>query len=173
MNGRTFRPIENKLLPPDLAPSPALAISRNDLLISRANTRELVGGASVAERDHPTLMLCDKLYRVRFEYKQACPQFVSFYLGSTAVRGQLELDATGASASMVNIRQSAIMELVIAAPPFEVQRNIVQALARELAKLDTLTIEAQRAIGLLQERRTALMSAAVTGQIDMRGAVAA
>jgi type I restriction enzyme S subunit len=39
------------------------------------------------------------------------------------------------------------------------------------AKFDTLTTEAQRAIDLLQERRTALISAAVTGQIDVRGAV--
>ena len=37
-------------------------------------------------------------------------------------------------------------------------------------KFDTLTAEAQRAIDLLQERRTALISAAVTGQIDVRGA---
>ena len=39
----------------------------------------------------------------------------------------------------------------------------------ELGKFDTLTAEAQRAIDLLQERRTALISAAVTGQIDVRG----
>ena len=38
----------------------------------------------------------------------------------------------------------------------------------ETAKFDTLTAEAQRAIALLQERRTALISAAVTGQIDVR-----
>ena len=36
------------------------------------------------------------------------------------------------------------------------------------AKFDTLTAEAQRAIDLLRERRTALISAAVTGQIDVR-----
>ena len=38
----------------------------------------------------------------------------------------------------------------------------------ELCKFDTLTTEAQRAITLLQERRTALISAAVTGQVDVR-----
>ena len=169
VNGGTFRPSENKLLPPDLEPLPTLSISRHDLLISRANTRDLVGGAAVVERDYPNLMLCDKLYRVRFDPMQACTQFVSLYLRSTAVRGQIELGATGASDSMVNIGQSAIMDLVIAAPPLEEQRNIVQALDHELSKRDTLTTEAQRAIDLLQERRTALISAAVTGQIDVRG----
>jgi type I restriction enzyme S subunit len=47
---------------------------------------------------------------------------------------------------------------------------MVSYLDAELAKLDTLTAEAQRAIDLLQERRTALISAAVTGQIDVRKA---
>ena len=55
-------------------------------------------------------------------------------------------------------------------PPLPEQRQIVEFLGAELAKLDVLTTEAQRAIDLLQERRTALISAAVTGQIDVRGA---
>ena len=46
---------------------------------------------------------------------------------------------------------------------------IVDFIEGETFKLDTLTAEAQRAIALLQERRTALISAAVTGQIDVRG----
>jgi type I restriction enzyme S subunit len=53
-------------------------------------------------------------------------------------------------------------------PPYSEQREIVAFLDRETAKFDALTAEAQRAIDLLQERRTALISAAVTGQIDVR-----
>ena len=53
------------------------------------------------------------------------------------------------------------------------QRAICAFLQAETTKLDTLTTEAQHAIDLLQERRTALISAAVTGQIDVRSAVAA
>ena len=54
------------------------------------------------------------------------------------------------------------------APPPPEQTQIAAFLDSELAKFDTLTAEAQRAIDLLQERRTALISAAVTGQIDVR-----
>ena len=46
--------------------------------------------------------------------------------------------------------------------------EIVAGIVEVLTKLDTLTDEAQRAIGLLQERLTTLISAAVTGQIDVR-----
>lgn len=53
-------------------------------------------------------------------------------------------------------------------PPVQEQHKIVAFLHIESAKFDTLTTEAQRAIDLLQERRTALISAAVTGQIDVR-----
>ncbi len=57
----------------------------------------------------------------------------------------------------------------VALPPIDEQSAIIKHLDVELAKFDTLTVEAQRAIDLLQERRTALISAAVTGQIDVRG----
>ena len=46
------------------------------------------------------------------------------------------------------------------------------ALRRTLPYPHPLTAEAQRAIDLLQERRPALISAAVTGQIDVRSSVA-
>jgi type I restriction enzyme S subunit len=168
VNGGTLNTAENKVLPADLEPIPALGISAGDLLISRANTRELVGSAAVAVKDHSKLLLCDKLYRLRLQPDLCCPTFLSLYLGSSVVRGRIELGATGASASMVNIGQSIILELEVAVPTIEEQRNIVACLGRETAELDALTAEAERGIELLQERRTALISAAVTGKIDVR-----
>ena len=69
---------------------------------------------------------------------------------------------------MVNIGQSVILELSIAIASIEEQSQILSSIQREIVKLGTLTAEAERAIELLQERRTALISAAVTGQIDVR-----
>src|SRR5690606_21276924 len=65
VNGGVFNPMENKALPDSLRPEIELTIREGDLLISRANTRELVGRAAVAERNFPNLLLCDKLYRLR------------------------------------------------------------------------------------------------------------
>lgn len=67
-----------------------------------------------------------------------------------------------------NVNQDILRSLRVACPDFTEQSAIVAFLDAELAKFDTLTAEAQRAIDLLQERRTALISAAVTGQIDVR-----
>ena len=61
--------------------------------------------------------------------------------------------------------------LPVPIPPRREQTEIVARLIAHLGKLDTLTTEAERAISLLQERRTALISAAVTGKIDVRGLV--
>jgi type I restriction enzyme S subunit len=58
-------------------------------------------------------------------------------------------------------------------PPVSEQDEIAAFLDQESSRFHALTTEAQRAIDLLQERRTALISAAVTGQIDVRGLVEA
>jgi type I restriction enzyme S subunit len=69
---------------------------------------------------------------------------------------------------MKKIGQGTIREFVIPLPPLPEQHAIATFLDTETSRLDLLTTEAQRAIDLLQERRTALISAAVTGQIDVR-----
>ena len=70
--------------------------------------------------------------------------------------------------SVPHISPTQICNFVIPIPPRGEQDAIIEFVGRETAKLDTLTAEAQRAIDLLQERRSALISAAVTGQIDVR-----
>jgi type I restriction enzyme S subunit len=62
-----------------------------------------------------------------------------------------------------------VREFRIGVPPIAEQTAIAAFLDRETAKIDTLVVEAQGAIALLKERRSALISAAVTGQIDVRG----
>ena len=76
-------------------------------------------------------------------------------------------DTTGVSVPHISPEQ--INNFVIPIPPVSEQVAIVAFVGIESAKFDTLTAEAQRAIDLLQERRTALISAAVTGKIDIRG----
>jgi type I restriction enzyme S subunit len=60
------------------------------------------------------------------------------------------------------------MELPVLLPPEEEQTLILIFLNAEMKKLDTLRKEALCAVDLLKERRSALITAAVTGQIDVR-----
>ncbi|NHZ79550.1 restriction endonuclease subunit S [Massilia sp. CCM 8695] len=169
VNGGVFRPMENKKLPPGLEPVPAYSLKRGDLLISRANTRELVGSAAAVGTDFDNLMLCDKLYRLRLDNARCTPFYLAAYLGTPQARSQIELDATGASSSMLNIGQSAILDLLAPMPSVKEQNEIREFLRTETERLDTLNVVAERAIVLLKERRSALIAAAVTGQIDVRG----
>jgi type I restriction enzyme S subunit len=69
-----------------------------------------------------------------------------------------------------NIGMGVIENLAVTVPPLEEQQIIAAFLDSETAKFDTLTAEANRAIALLQEHRSAMISAAVTGKIDVRQA---
>ena len=75
------------------------------------------------------------------------------------------------SANLASISSTNIMELPVVLPPLIEQQQILMDISDQRAKIDTLTAEAQRGIELLKERRTALISAAVTGKIDVRSAL--
>jgi type I restriction enzyme, S subunit len=74
-------------------------------------------------------------------------------------------------ATVESIEQTYLAETIIAIPDLLESAVIIKYLEVELAKFDSLASYAYRAIKLLQERRSALISAAVTGQIDVRGLV--
>lgn len=75
--------------------------------------------------------------------------------------------------SVPHISPSQIASFPITMPSRGEQEEIVAFLDAETARIDALTEEASAAIALLQERRAALISAAVTGKIDTRDIVAA
>ncbi len=76
------------------------------------------------------------------------------------------------STNLASISSSNIMELPVLLPPLNEQGAVLAFMAKQTSQADTLITEARTAITLLQERRTALISAAVTGQIDVRGLAA-
>jgi len=96
--------------------------------------------------------------------------FISLWLGTHLVRKLISL--TSVQSAQPNLSMEDLGNIPFPVPPFRELNEILVFLATETAKFDTLTAEAQRAIDLLQERRTALISAAVTGQIDVRGVCA-
>ncbi len=95
------------------------------------------------------------------------PEFLLYVL-----RGmKTEFDRLMMGSTHQTIYMPDIAKLAMALPPSGEQAEIIQFLDVEIAKLDTLKSEANRAITLLKERRSALIAAAVTGQIDVRGVV--
>ena len=81
----------------------------------------------------------------------------------------IDLTPIVSGAAQPKLTIAALNSLKIAVPPTEAERAEIEThVANEAVRHDTLSSEAQQAINLLKERRTALISAAVTGQIDVR-----
>jgi len=169
VNGDDFCAREQKALPSDVSPLPEYEIGPGDIIMSRGNTLELVGMAAFVREVRPQLLLSDLLYRFRARPESALGEFITLSLRSPHVRFQIERAATGTSASMKKIGQSVIREFLIALPPLEEQRGIVSRVRSATLVLDRLLAETGLAIDLLRERRAALITAAVTGQIEVRG----
>ncbi|KGO99840.1 restriction endonuclease subunit S [Novilysobacter defluvii] len=75
------------------------------------------------------------------------------------------------STNLASISSTNVMELPVLLPPHVEQVEILDFIQDESARIDALRAAGRQAVGLLQERRSALIAAAVTGQIDVRGAV--
>ena len=82
-------------------------------------------------------------------------------------------DQVGTAATLAYVNQEGFANFPIAVPPRHEQARIVAELSSVLVGLDSLTAEALRGIALLNERRSALIAAAVTGKIDVREAAQA
>jgi type I restriction enzyme S subunit len=166
VNSMSFDSGENKELPQKLDPKKELRIESGDILMSRANTRELVGSCAIAEDPAPKLILCDKLYRIDINESVCLSKYLVYVLNSAIARNQIELDASGASSSMVNISQKFVKGMKVPLPPFEEQKQIVDELDKEIERNGELQDNFSSLLQALEEKRQALITAAVTGQID-------
>lgn len=168
VNGWLFRSLEHKTLPKNLAPRPELEVREGDLLVSRANSPELVGSAAIVSNAATRLLLCDKLYRLRLDTRLVSPEFALLTLRSKAARIHYSSRSNGASASMQNISQETVRTLPIPLPSLTRQAEVVEKFEKQKTMLSKTIKAVNGSIVRLKEYRSALITAAVTGQIDVQ-----
>ena len=95
-----------------------------------------------------------------------------FYLNTLTDFYWKWIESIQIQATIQNVSADKYNSFVIAVPPLEESYKIISYIKSNLKVFDTLVMKAESAIQLMQERRTALISAAVTGKIDVRGWVA-
>ncbi|WP_047707114.1 restriction endonuclease subunit S [Plesiomonas sp. ZOR0011] len=93
-------------------------------------------------------------------------EFLTEYLNSDMGKAYFDLNAWGSAQK--NISVPILQEFPISHPDINEQRIIADFVKHERTKFDRLLNHARKSIQLMQERRTALISAAVTGKIDVR-----
>lgn len=140
----------------------------NDILIGGlGDEKNPLGRACVAPTNLGPAMVKADCYRFRLDTSRANPDFIALALSATA-RAECGYLATGATRDRLNLGLASAR--VVPLPPLNEQAEIVAALNRDTARIDLLTEKTQRSIDLLKERRAAFITAAVTGQIDLREA---
>jgi len=106
------------------------------------------------------------LIRLRGKTDEMIKPFVRSLVVSAEFMVQIDLLKAGAT--IQHFGPTHLSQMIIARPPIDEQEYISAFIEHESARLDELTAEATRGITLLKERRSALISAAVTGKIDVR-----
>ena len=133
-----------------------------DIIYSRNAT---VGEAALVLENMPDFAMGQDVCLIRL-IEGYLPEYLLYVLKSGIINNQLDLAMVGSTFKRINVDD--IRNFLIPSPLLNEQKNIVKLLGRSLEKHDTLISKAESAIELMQERRTALISAAVTGKIDVR-----
>lgn len=97
--------------------------------------------------------------------------YLLYWVMGSACQARLATLATGSTA--LGIKASKLGMIECLAPPLEEQDQIVSFIETSIAEIDGLNTQTEYGIALLKERRIALIAAAVTGKIDVRGTVEA
>jgi len=168
VNGGVYRETENKELPDTLIPRPEIEVKQGDLLMSRASgSKELIGSIAYVCKTRPKIMFSDKLFRLNC-IANVDAQYLCVVLGSYPLRRQIELSIGGAEGLANNLSQANIKKLLVPFPPIDEQISIFEHVSEYMSKIDIIALEMENSLTFLKEHRTALISAAVTGKIDVR-----
>ncbi len=109
-----FQSDEAKSVYPNYKPQEHHRVKQGDLIISRANTIELVGAVVLVEQDYPNRLLSDKTLRLIIaNEKEIYPEFLLHVLKLPEARNHIEENATGTSDSMRNISQKTINKIPV------------------------------------------------------------
>ena len=143
------------------------SLQKGDLLVCEGGE---VGRAAIWNAEIDECFYQKALHRLRARHSAADqPCFLFWVLNAAA---QLGIFAGSEGKATINhLTAETFRRYMFAFPLSDEQSSIAAFLNDESYKLDTLTAEAQRGIALLKERRSALISAAVTGKIDVRALV--
>ena len=135
-----------------------------DIIYSREGERFGIG-APIPEGAKVCLAQRVMLFRAK-----STPGYLMWALNSSSTYTQAQQDCIGSTSPHVNV--DTIKNFILAWPPENEREEISNFIHQTLASVESLTAHLTEKLTLLQERRTALISAAVTGKIDVRDWVA-
>jgi type I restriction enzyme S subunit len=165
--GGKFFPEENKAVWATELNRLACPVTANSVIMSRMNTPSLVAESGLVTHDYPNLFLPDRLWKLKFIESVVHAPYVAMILSSKEARHALSSRATGTSPSMKNLAIEEMSDLAVPIPPLAEQKAIVTYIQAYQSRTAALESALRESISLLKDRRSALISAAVTGQLTL------
>jgi type I restriction enzyme, S subunit len=154
-----FRAKQLKFAPPVIPPTNAARLNAGDFLISRSNTRSLVGLVGIFRDVGEPCTYPDLMVRLVFS-GEVLSEYMEQVFMSPLMRRQIENAATGTSGSMVKISGALIRGFVFTRPPVEEQRRILSKLKAEDSNLGSTV----QSLSKLRSLKTALMQDLLSGK---------
>ena len=139
-------------------------VDADDILV--AGTGATAGICMLIESKHSGLVHSYNSIKLRRRNHNVESKFLYYFLCSDFTLSNLDVSFSGSAQHFVDT--NGLRNLQILVPPISIQREIIGFVDLQTTKLADLKYKAESAIELMQERRTALISAAVTGKIDVR-----
>jgi len=147
------------------------SVETGDVFFTRTSeTIEEIGFSSVCFKTIPDAVFAGFLIRFRPVGEALNIGFSEFYFRSDHLRAFFVKEMN--LVTRASLSQDLLKAVPVLLPPLDEQRTITTYLVRETTRTDTLVAKVNLSIDLLREYRTALISAAVTGKIDVRQEVA-
>ncbi|MCY4584534.1 MAG: restriction endonuclease subunit S [Bryobacterales bacterium] len=141
-----------------------LLLDVNDVVFNRTNSLDLVGKSSIF-RGSPSFPVSLASYLVRFRFSQRYnPEYANYVMGTKVLMAfgrTLALPSIGQA--NLNPSRYALIEFPI--PPLEEQSEIVAHLVDKANEINQVAVQVRQSIESLAEYRSALITAAVTGQL--------
>ena len=113
----TFRSEENKAYLGSLTGMERNEVHEGDVLMTRKNTRELVGAVAVVGQTRPRLLMPDLVFRLRLDPDRIDPAYFQAFMMARKTRETVRNLSSGSAASMPNISKARLSRLRIYAPP--------------------------------------------------------
>lgn len=146
-----FQPDQAKSLNDYYEPEDHHRVCKDDFIISRANTKELVGAVVLVDRDFPFRLLSDKTLRLVIDEEKADKEYLLYALRAPLARNHIEHFATGTSDSMRNISQGVITSIPLVLPSKPEQKDIVQKLKTKLIEIDSIEQSSKAALADIEK----------------------
>ena len=144
-----------------------LILIKNDLLFNRTNSLDKIGKVAIF-RDNFSFPVSFASYLVRMRCNDlVIPEYLNYLLNSLPILIWAQSQALPAI-GQVNLNPNRYSYVHIPIPPVEEQLIIIEYIKTKSEDIQTLFLLSEKTINLLQERRTSLITAAVTGQIKIK-----